>query len=103
MPEVVTSSAAESDLLEIFLYTGRQDRSPEGAERLLRAIDDACQGYARNPMTGTARPDLGEDFRVFSCGTEANPRGWVVVFRPHANGIELIRVFRAGRDYPNLL
>ncbi len=102
MPLVKKSSAAEADLLGIHLYIGREDRSPEGADRLLRAIDAKCKLYAAQPLMGTARQDLGENIRTFSCGTKPNPREWVVVYRPIEDGIEVVRVFRGKQDYPHL-
>jgi plasmid stabilization system protein ParE len=90
------------DLLQIQLYIGRADRSPEGAERLLRAIDAKCKLFATQPHMGTPRPDLGENLRIFPCGTKANPREWVVVVRPIENGIEVVRVFRGGQEFARL-
>lgn len=42
MPTVRKSSSAEEDLLNIYLYIGRQNRSPVAAERLLVSIDEKC-------------------------------------------------------------
>ena len=102
MRTVRRSSAAEEDLLDIFLFIGRQNRSPAAAERLLLAIDEKCQEYAAHPEMGTSRPDLGKGIRVFPCGTKSNPREWIVVYRPARNGIEILRVFRGKQDYPHL-
>ncbi len=102
MPRVLVSPVARADLLNLYLYIGRSDRSPSGADRLLRAIDKACHSYAEQPTLGTPRPDLGEDFRLFSCGTKSNPNGWVVIYHPLADGIEVIRVFRGSQDYSEL-
>jgi len=102
MPRVLKSTDAEHDLLALYLYVGREDRSPEGAERLLRAIDEKCKLYATNPLLGTERPDLGENLRIFPCGTKSNPHEWVVIYRPIDDGIEIVRVFRGSRDFPRL-
>ena len=102
MPFVKTSSAAENDLLEIYLFVGRERQSPISAERLLQAIEKKCIEYASQPMMGTSRPDLGRNIRVFPCGTKSNPREWIVVYRPIKDGIEIVRVFRGRQDYPNL-
>ena len=45
---------------------------------------------------GTARPDLGEDLRVFS------HKRYVIVYRALADGIEVLRVVDGARDYPSL-
>lgn len=102
MPTVRKSAAAENDLLEIYLYVGRENSSPVAAEKLLLAIDKKCHVYAAHPEMGSARSDLGEGIRIFPCGTKTNPREWIVIYRPIDGGIELLRVFRGKQDYPNL-
>jgi len=102
MPIVRRSSAAENDLLEIYLFIGRENHSPAAAERLLLSIDQKCREYASYPEMGTARPDLGPRIRIFPCGTKSNPREWVAIYRPIEDGIELLRIFRGKQDYPNL-
>lgn len=102
MPVVKRSSAAENDLLEIYLHIGRDNNSPLAAERLLKAIEEKCYEYAAQPLMGTSRPDLGQKIRVFPCGTRTNPREWIVVYRPIKKGIEVARVFHGKRDYPIL-
>ena len=79
MPKVRRSSDAENDLLEIYLYIGRENQSLAAADRLLLAIHEKCQQYALHPEMGTLRPDLGPEIRVFLCGTKANPREWVAI------------------------
>ena len=103
MPTVKRSADAEADLLNIYLYIGREKHSPATASRLLRAIEEKCFEYAGQPLMGTSRPDLGQGIRVFPCGTKSDPRDWVVVYRPIDGGIEIVRVFRGKQDYPNLL
>ncbi|PHS15257.1 MAG: plasmid stabilization protein [Blastopirellula sp.] len=103
MPLVDISSAAEADLYEIAFYIGHKDRSPQGAERLLQAIEESCALHAQQPLMGTARPDIGDGIRLFSCGTKSNPNGWIVIYRPIENGIELVRVFRGSQNYTKIL
>ncbi|PHS00479.1 MAG: hypothetical protein COA78_23805 [Blastopirellula sp.] len=99
MPKIAKSPAARADLLNIYLYVGRTDRSPSGADRLLEAIEKASALYAEQPLLGTPRPEFAENYRLFSCGTKSNPNGWVVIYRPIENGIELMRVYRASQNY----
>jgi plasmid stabilization system protein ParE len=47
-------------------------------------------------VIGTARPDLGELHRIFT------HKRWVIIFRPIAGGIEVLRVLDGSRDYPRL-
>ena len=102
MPAVRKSSSAQEDLINIYLFIGRQNRSPVAAERFPVAIDVKYREYAAHPEMRTSRPDLGKDIRVFPYGTQSNPREWVVVYRPAHDWIEILRVFRGKQDYPNL-
>jgi toxin ParE1/3/4 len=87
---------ARRDLRSIGLYVGRKEHRPAVAARVMREIRKKCDHYARHPLTGTARPDLGEGCRVFSHSR------WVVAFRPLDEGIEVLRVFDGSQDYENL-
>ncbi len=96
MPRVIRTPTAARDLDEIFDYIAIEGGRPTTAEKLIRDIGAKCQIYAAQPGTGTARPDLGEDLRVFP------HKRYVIVFRPLADGIEVIRVVGGARDYPHL-
>ena len=96
MPRVIRTPAAARDLDQIFDYIAIQGGRPATAEKLIRDLADKCQLYATQPGMGTARPDLGEAFRVFS------HKRYVVVYRPLADGIEVLRVVDGARDYPSL-
>ena len=96
MPRVERTPAADQDLQEIGYYIGVQQHRPSTAEKILREIDAKCRTYAAQPFTGTARPDLGERYRVF------HHKRWVVIYRPIHDGIEILRVVDGARDYPSL-
>ena len=66
MPRVIRTPTAARDLDEIFDYIAIEGGRPSTAEKLIRDIGAKCQIYAAQPETGAARPDLGEDLRVFS-------------------------------------
>lgn len=96
MPRVIRTPTAARDLDEIFDYIAIEGGRPATAEKLIRDIGAKCQIYAAQPGMGTARPDLGEDLRVLS------HKRYVIVFRPLADGIEILRVVDGARDYPHL-
>ena len=96
MPQVIRTPTAARDLDEIYDCIAIESARPVAAERLIRDIVDKCELYATHPKMGTSRPDLGDDFRVFS------HKRYVVVYRPMADGIEVIRVVDGARDYPAL-
>ena len=102
MPRVVRSTAALRDLAEIAHYIGVQQQSSESARRLIQAVEEKCRLYAAHPELGERRPDLGENLRLFLCGTPSQPRNFVVIYRPIEDGIEVVRIFRGSRDYPSL-
>jgi len=103
MPRIIWDEQAGQDLRDYAHYLGIERQSPQGALSLVRAIEDASRMIAQNPLMGEARPELGNELRVFSCGAKSNPRGYVLIYRPKEDGIEVVRVFRGSQDYPNLL
>ena len=96
MPRVIRTPTAARELDEIFDDIAIHGGRPATAEKLIRDIGDKCQLYATQPGMGTARPDLGEDLRVFS------HKRYVIVYRALADGIEVLRVVDGACDYPNL-
>lgn len=102
MPRIIWDEQAERDLRDYAHYLGIERQSPQGAISLVRAIKDACQLIAKNPLLGEARPELGNELRVFSCGAKSNPRGYALIYRPKEDRIEIVRIFRGSQDYPAL-
>lgn len=88
---------AEADLKEIGYYIGRQSGSVIVATRYLADLDARMEAYARQPLMGESREDLGPDLRSFSFR-----RNYVVIYRPLADGIDVLRVFHTARDYGRL-
>jgi toxin ParE1/3/4 len=85
-----------TDLDGIYDYIGRTRRSPQAADRTIDRIHQSCQVYASQPGMGEARPDLGENVRIFVVGSH------VVIYRPLDDGIRVLRVFEGHRNYPAL-
>ena len=94
------SFASRQDIDEVYYYIGVRDRRPATADKVIGELRDACHSYAdafaAGSVIGTARSDLGEDFRVFT------HKRWVVIFRPIEDGIEVLRVVDGSRDFPRL-
>jgi plasmid stabilization system protein ParE len=86
MANVVWTPAAEEDLESIFLGIGREQRSPAAAARVIHAVVDKTLTYAAQPLLAAARPEFGPLIRSFSI------HRYVVIYRPAALGIEVIRV-----------
>ncbi len=87
---------AETDLEDIVYFLGVERDRRDTARKIAQEFRDKCDLHATQPHLGTARPDLGDQCRVFS------HKRWVVVFRPYRKGIEVLRIFDGARDYPRL-
>lgn len=96
MPRAEWSDLARDDLTEIGRYIGREQHRPSTAAKIMREIRDHCDYLARSPHSGTARPDLDENVRITAC------KRWVVVFRPVAHGIDVLRIVDGSRDFAQL-
>jgi toxin ParE1/3/4 len=86
--------------MDIYDYIARRDRHLLIADKVVAELLAECQfvadSLASHFVIGTARPDLGESFRVFT------HKRWVIVFRPIDNGIEVIRVVDGSRDFSRI-
>lgn len=91
---------AERDIEEIYEWIARRDGRRLTAKKVIRELrqhyDDYANLFAAGAIIGTARDDLGEDYRVFT------HKRWVIVFRPAVDGIEIMRALDGSRDYPRL-
>ena len=92
MPNVVWTPSAEQDLESIFLYIGREQRSPAAAAAVIRAVVDKADTYAAEPLLAAVRPEFGFDIRSF------HVHRYVIFYRSVDEGIEVIRVIHGSRD-----
>lgn len=97
MAHVTWTPAAERDLEDIAYYIGVTDHRPSTAMRLIDQLVAKCQLYATQPAMGARYPELGENLRLF------RHKRYVVIYKPHEAGIEVLRVVDGSRDYPALL
>jgi plasmid stabilization system protein ParE len=90
---------AESDLFEIWGYIARDNR--DAADRVEAAIYDACTLLAKSPLSGQVRKEF----------TSRPVRFWIVprfpnyliVYRPDARPLEIIRILHGMRDVKRVL
>jgi toxin ParE1/3/4 len=91
---------AEEEVEAIYEWIAHRDSRRQTAKRITAEIRQECDEYAdaiaAGSVIGTARPDLGEGYRLFT------HQRWVVVFRPIERGIEVMRVVDGSRDFPRL-
>lgn len=89
MATIKRTALAEADLIEIWLYISQD--SPNAAERLLDDIEATCLLLAKHPQLGVARPEIGNECRIFPVGR------YLILYRITPNGIEVVRVSHGAR------
>jgi plasmid stabilization system protein ParE len=96
MRQAEWSDIGREDLKEIGRYIGRTQYRPSIAASIMREIRNHCDHLASYPELGTARPDLGESIRVTSW------KRWVIIFRPAAHSIDVLRIVDGSRNWTKL-
>lgn len=94
MSEPLFTAEAESDLTDITDYLSQW--SPTGAQRVLDDIERTCRTLANHPGLGRRREELGSGLRSIPVGR------YIVIFRPTAGTVQIIRVLHGRRDIPTL-
>lgn len=92
MPQAILFNSAETDPAEIWEYVAQN--SPEDASRFIRPIRETCNAQiAYNPRIGRRRDELAPGLRglVF--------QEYVILYRPADDGVEVVRVIHASRDF----
>jgi toxin ParE1/3/4 len=96
MTSILITPAAENDLINIWLYIARDNS--EATDRVYQAAENTFQILAATPRMGTLyRPRRAqlEGLRFFPVSKFKN---YVVYYREHPQGIEIIRVLHAQKD-----
>jgi len=87
----VLSEAAAGDLRDIYAYIAADD--PVAARRVLEDIRIAMQRLADHPGLGHLRDDLADEaLRVWTV------HSYLVVYRPDARPLQVVRVLSGYRD-----
>jgi toxin ParE1/3/4 len=92
---------AEADLTEAYLYIGAD--SPEAAERLLDAVEDAVALLLENPHAGSPREfrsPRAQGVRSWS------PQGFpnhLIFYKVGGDDIEIVRFLHGARDLPRYM
>ena len=94
MTRVVFAPAAEADLEVIHDFIAAEN--PAAAAALVTRLEDLAVLLADAPGMGRARPELLPNLRSFPLGS------YLLFYRPHDNGIEVVRVLHGARDIPAL-
>ena len=94
MATLITSSQAELDLLDIWLYISED--SPVNADRFLDKINNTVLRLAEFNDMGVGRPELADNLLSFPLDR------YVLYYRKTDEGIELVRVLNSSRDIDSL-
>lgn len=98
MPQAIWSPEAALDLEEIAFYIGVTDCRPATADRIVRDVRRLCDLIATQPEMGESRPEFGAGCRVFPF-----ERRWLILYRPVAEGVDVLRFVDGTRDYDKLI
>lgn len=89
MSRLTFSPLALDDLDAIYEYISQDNRS--AARRFLGKLHDRFRMLARQPLLGERHPGVGQDLRLFSFTS------YVILYKPLANGVEVLRVIHGAR------
>ncbi len=96
MASILITPAAENDLINIWLYIARDNQ--DAADRVYLAAEKTFESILAAPRMGTLyqakRPRL-EGIRFFPVSKFQN---YVIYYREHPQGIEIVRVLHARMD-----
>jgi plasmid stabilization system protein ParE len=96
MPEAFHSYETSKDLEEIAYHIAVRDGRPLTAERIIDELIGKCDFYAQCPEIRTAADHLFEGCRI------GRHKRWAIFYRMHDEGIDVVRIVDAARDYPSL-
>jgi toxin ParE1/3/4 len=92
MASVYWTDKAEESLLEIGRYIIDRTQSRQRGLDVINRIEQKCAHYAKFPLSGTSREDIGTGLRCFRVDR------LLVIYRPREDGIVIILVTHGHRD-----
>jgi plasmid stabilization system protein ParE len=90
---------AKADIFEIWVYIAED--SEAAADRVQRAIYDACKFVADSPLRGHARKDLTK--RALRFWTLTRYPNYTIVYRPETAPVQVVAVLHGKRDVKRIL
>ena len=92
---------AEEDLAEAYLHIGGD--SAAAAEQLLDAVERAITLLLSRPRAGRAREFRSPRAYGLRSWVVSGFENYLIFYRPHPEGIEIVRLIHGARDIPSLL
>ena len=99
MSGYVLTPLAKADIFEIWSYIA--DESEETADRVERAVYDACEFVAEAPLRGHSRADLTT--RSLRFWTLTRYPNYSVVYRPDTAPLQVVAVLHGKRNLRRIL
>lgn len=95
MPRAILLPSAISDLAELWIYIAQDN--PTSADTLVDRVRSICNTtLAENPRIDRSREELAPALRSFPF------QGYVIFYRPIADGVEIARILHSSRDIESL-
>jgi plasmid stabilization system protein ParE len=95
IPRAIWTPIAQSELDEILYYISIRAGRPEVGEQNYYAIRDLAEQYAQSGVPRFRHPVSPPDWFYF------RHKRWLIFYRLHAEGIEVMRVIDGSRDLPS--
>lgn len=92
MASVYWTDKAEESVLEIGRYIIERTQSRRRGLDVINRIEQKCAHYAKFPLSGTSREDIGPGLRCFRV------EKLLVIYRPREDGMVVILVTHGHRD-----
>ena len=95
MARAIWSPKAELEFEEIVVHIRIRDGRPETARRIAEQLRDEVDARAAGIYPNLVHPDAPAGWYYFSF------KRWLIFYRPHTEGIEVMRVIDGSRDLPS--
>jgi toxin ParE1/3/4 len=95
MSRVTFGRRAKIDLLEVWIYLAEKAEI-ETADRVTRFLYERCSFLAKASGLGELQPEIGPSIRTFSA------KNYTIFFERVPDGVAILRVAHASRDWSNL-
>ena len=99
MSDYLLTPLARADLFDIWSYIA--ERNEEAADRVERAIFEACAFVAESPLRGHTRPDLTK--RSLRFWTVTRFPNYMVVYRPESVPVQIVAILHGKRNLGRVL
>ena len=96
MPKILITPAAEDDLINLWVYIARDNRS--AADKVYAAAEQTFASLAAMSEIGTIYQPKRARLKGIRFFAIKQFRNYVMYYRPIADGIEIIRVLHARMD-----